>query len=173
MQTTKTLLLLLLISAFALSPAFAQDDATEIMKKSHMAYYYAGDDGIAEVTMTLVGLIFVIPIRGWPVVAILSLTGAPQAMGLGLLSWLVISEIFPTRLRALAMGICTIFLWASCWIIVRSAPTLFDWSTSVLGVPSGVFFLCALISALGFLFVFRRLPETKHRTLEEIAKSWK
>lgn len=55
MQTTKTFLLLLLISAFALSPAIAQDDATEIMKKSHMAYYYAGDDGIAEVTMTLVG----------------------------------------------------------------------------------------------------------------------
>jgi len=55
MQTLKTVATLLLLTAVALSPAIAQEDATEIMKKSHMAYYYAGDDGIAEVTMTLVG----------------------------------------------------------------------------------------------------------------------
>lgn len=51
--TTALVLTLLSVGLF-FSSGYAQDDATEIMKKSHMAYYYAGDDGIAEVTMTLV-----------------------------------------------------------------------------------------------------------------------
>lgn len=55
MRSTLRLLVLFLIAAAGVTTAWAQDDATEIMKKSHMAYYYAGDDGIAEVTMTLVG----------------------------------------------------------------------------------------------------------------------
>lgn len=53
-RVTQLLILVLVgVSMFGLS-AFAQDDATEIMKKSHLAYYYAGDDGVANVTMTLV-----------------------------------------------------------------------------------------------------------------------
>ena len=50
-------LLVLLVIGLSLFGATlkAQQTADEIMKKSHMAYYYAGDDGVAEVKMTLVG----------------------------------------------------------------------------------------------------------------------
>lgn len=55
MRMTLRLLVVFLIAAAGFTTVFAQEDATAIMKKSHMAYYYAGNDGIAEVTMTLVG----------------------------------------------------------------------------------------------------------------------
>lgn len=124
------------------------------------------------VTMSMLGLIFVFGIQGWPVVLVLSLTAAPHAIGMGALSWLVVSEIFPTRTRALAMSFCAIWLWIGCWIVTFLAPVLFTLSNKLLGVPSGVFFLCALVSFLSFFFILKMLPETKGRSLEEIAKSW-
>jgi outer membrane lipoprotein-sorting protein len=54
LKRSYTTILLLGAMTMLAGPLAAQDDATEIMKKSHMAYYYAGDDGVAEVTMTLV-----------------------------------------------------------------------------------------------------------------------
>ncbi|RKY06359.1 MAG: hypothetical protein DRP56_07565, partial [Planctomycetota bacterium] len=124
------------------------------------------------ITMSMLASVFIFKIMGWPVIAIVSLTAAPHAIGLGALSWLVISEIFPTRIRAKAMSLCTICLWLACFVITFSAPVLFDLSQRLFGVPSGVFFVCAIISLLSFFFVLKMLPETKGRSLEEIAKSW-
>jgi MFS family permease len=124
------------------------------------------------VTMSMLGLVFVFGIQGWPVVLVLSLTAAPHSIGLGALSWLVVSEIFPTRIRAKAMGFCTIWLWIGCWVVTFLAPVLFSLSQRLIGVPSGVFFLCAFTSLLSFFFILKMLPETKGRSLEEIAKSW-
>ena len=109
---------------------------------------------------------------GWPVVVILSFSAAPHAIGLGALGWLVISEIFPTRVRAKAMGISAIFLWLGCFAITYSAPVLFDLSKEYFDVPSGAFFLCAGFSIFTFFFVLFMLPETRGRTLEDIAASW-
>ncbi len=47
-------LVIFLVSVFSTRAVMAQEDATEIMKKSHMAYYYAGDDGVSDVTMKIV-----------------------------------------------------------------------------------------------------------------------
>ena len=124
------------------------------------------------IMMTLLGMVFVLDIRGWPVVLILSLAAAPHAIGLGALSWLVVSEIFPTRIRARAMSFCTLFLWGACWIAILLTPSLFSLSSKLFNVPSGVFFFCALFSFLSFFFVLKLLPETKGLSLEEIAKSW-
>lgn len=55
MKTTIKLLLAILLVPIMINTAVrAQDDATELMKKSHLAFYYAGDDGLAEVNMTIV-----------------------------------------------------------------------------------------------------------------------
>ena len=123
-------------------------------------------------TMSLVGLIFVFRMSGWPVVAVLTLTAAPHAIGLGALSWLVVSEMFPTRIRAKAMSLCTVFLWIASFLVSYIAPILFDLSQRLFNVPSGVFFLCAFVSFISFFFLLKMLPETKGRSLEEIAKSW-
>jgi MFS family permease len=124
------------------------------------------------VTMGMLGLVFVLRMSGWPVVAILSLTAAPHAIGLGTLSWVVLSEMFPTRIRAKAMSLCAVFAWLGCFMVVYAAPILFDLSQRLLNVPSGVFFLCALVSFGSFFFLLRMLPETKGKSLEQIGRSW-
>jgi outer membrane lipoprotein-sorting protein len=55
MKTMTRFLALALMAGLFLVSGLSAQDATEIMKKSHMTYYYAGDDGVAEVKMTLVG----------------------------------------------------------------------------------------------------------------------
>jgi SP family arabinose:H+ symporter-like MFS transporter len=122
--------------------------------------------------MTMLGLVFVFHITGWLVVAIISLAAAPHAIGFGALSWLVISEIFPTRIRAKAMSLCTIAVWLGSFLIVWITPPLFDLSQKLLGVPSGVFFLFGFVSFLSFFFILKMLPETKGKSLEEIGSSW-
>jgi SP family arabinose:H+ symporter-like MFS transporter len=124
------------------------------------------------VAMSLLGLVWVIPMRGWPVVAILSLTAAPHAIGFGTLSWVVLSEMFPTRIRAKAMSLCTIVVWLGCFLAVYVTPVLFDLSQKLFNVPSGVFFLFAIVSFISFFFLLRVLPETKGRSLEQIGASW-
>ncbi|MFN8006950.1 MAG: sugar porter family MFS transporter [Terriglobia bacterium] len=123
-------------------------------------------------TMTLLGLVFVFKMSGWPVVTILSLTAAPHAVGFGALCWLVLSEMFPTRIRAKAMSICTATVWIACFLVTYFTPVLFDLSQKLLRIPSGVFFLCAFVSFISFLFLRKMLPETKGKSLEQIGESW-
>ena len=124
------------------------------------------------VTMSMLGLVFVLQMNGWPVVAILSLTAAPHAIGFGALCWLVLSEIFPTRIRARAMSLCTAMVWIACFLVTYFTPVLFDLSQRLFNVPSGVFFLCAFVSFISFFFLMKVLPETKGKSLEEIGRSW-
>jgi SP family arabinose:H+ symporter-like MFS transporter len=124
------------------------------------------------VTMSLVGLVFVFRITGGSVVALLSLTAAPHAIGFGALSWLVLSEMFPTRIRAKAMSLCTIFLWLGSFVVIYLAPILFDLSYRLFSVPSGIFFLCAFVSLISYFFLLKMLPETKGKSLEQIGASW-
>jgi SP family arabinose:H+ symporter-like MFS transporter len=123
-------------------------------------------------TMSMVGLVFVLHMSGWPVVAILCLTAGPHAIGFGALSWLVLSEIFPTRIRAKAMSLCTVFLWIGSFVVIYLAPILFDLSYQLFNVPSGIFFLCGFVSLISFFFLLRMLPETKGKSLEQIGASW-
>ncbi len=124
------------------------------------------------VTMSLLGMVFIAQCQGWPVVLILSLCAAPHTIGLGTLYWLIISEIFPTRIRAKAMSLCTVCMWLASFLIASIAPTLFEWSTDQFGVPSAVFFLFAGVSVVSFIVLLKILPETKGKTLEEIGRFW-
>ena len=127
---------------------------------------------VMAVAMALLGMIFIFKWQGWPVVVVLSLAAAPQAMALGALSWLVVSEIFPTRIRAMAMSTCTVFLWLACFALNSVAPTLLAWSERRFGSTSAVFFLFAAICMFSFLLLLIMLPETKKKSLEEIAQFW-
>jgi len=87
------------------------------------------------------------------------------SMSLAPVTWVLISEIFPNRIRGTAMSIAVGFLWIACFILTYTFPIL----KTVLGV-SVTFWIYAGICATGFLVLLLRLPETKGKTLEQIER---
>jgi MFS transporter, SP family, arabinose:H+ symporter len=96
----------------------------------------------------------------------------PHAVALGPLPWLMISELFPTRIRARAVGIATICVWIAAYTGMQFFPMLGSFFEEH-GLPGAVYWVFSAICVLSLLFGIKLLPETKGRTLEEIAASWK
>lgn len=115
----------------------------------------------------LLGACYYFSISGIAVLLLVMLAIACYAMTLAPITWVVISEIFPTRVRGMAMAISTFSLWTGCFVLTYSFPLL----NNGLGAY-GTFWLYGLICLLGFLFVKRNLPETKGKSLEEIEQEF-
>lgn len=90
------------------------------------------------------------------------------AVGVGTGTWVVMSEISPTRIRGRAMSVATIFLWCGTLLVTLTFLSL----VKALTAP-GTFLVYAGIAIAAFLFVWRVVPETKGRTLEEIDHWWR
>jgi sugar porter (SP) family MFS transporter len=88
---------------------------------------------------------------------------AMYATSLAPVTWVLISEIFPNKIRGLASSVAVVSLWASYFILVFTLPVL----ASKLGTY-GPFYLYSGICLLGFIFVKSRVRETKGKTLEEL-----
>lgn len=88
---------------------------------------------------------------------------ATYACSLAPVTWVLISEIFPNKIRGKATSLAIVCLWASYFILVFTFPFL----AKILGTY-GPFYLYAGICLLGFLFVKKRVHETKGRTLEQL-----
>ncbi len=89
------------------------------------------------------------------------------AVGVGTGTWVMMSEICPTRVRGRAMSIATVCLWCGTLIVTLTFLSL----VNVFTAP-GAFLLYAIVSVAAFLFVWRSVPETKGISLEEIEKWW-
>ncbi len=89
------------------------------------------------------------------------------AVGVGTGTWVLMAEICPTRVRGRAMALATVFLWCGTLLVTLTFLSLVKAFTA-----PGVFLLYAMISIAAFLFVWRGVPETKGKTLEEIEKFW-
>jgi sugar porter (SP) family MFS transporter len=89
------------------------------------------------------------------------------AIGVGTGTWVMMAEICPTRVRGRAMSVATVCLWCGTLFVTLTFLSL----VSVFTAP-GAFLLYATVSIAAFLFVWRRVPETKGRTLEEIERWW-
>ncbi len=89
------------------------------------------------------------------------------AISLGPLTFVVVSEIFPTRIRGRAMGAAIFFLWLSVYIVSQTFPMLLEAIGSAF-----TFWIYMVMSVLAFLFVWISVPETKGKTLEEIEQMW-
>jgi MFS transporter, SP family, arabinose:H+ symporter len=89
------------------------------------------------------------------------------AFSIGPIKWVVMSEIFPTRIRGRAVAIAT----AAVWLADTLYNYLFPFAERTLGAAA-CFFVFAAILIPQALFVWKVMPETKGRTLEEIEKSW-
>ncbi len=85
------------------------------------------------------------------------------AMSLAPVTWVIISEIFPNRIRGTAMSIAVGFLWIACFLLTYTFPIF----NAVLGAAV-TFWIYAGICLCGFVVVWQKLPETKGKTLEKI-----
>jgi SP family galactose:H+ symporter-like MFS transporter len=124
--------------------------------------------GIAGMTASLIvlGCVFrggAFPGANWlAVISVMVYVGA-FAISLGPIFWLLISEIFPLRVRGVAMGLATMSNWAFNLLVALTFLILLNDLT-----PAYTFWLYALLSIGAFVFSYRLVPETKGRALEEI-----
>ena len=90
---------------------------------------------------------------------------ACYAMTLGPMTWVLISEIFPNKVRAVAVATCTFFLWIGSFTLTLSFPLL----NEALGT-SGTFWIYSAICLAALLYFIKALPETKGKSLEQLEK---
>ena len=88
------------------------------------------------------------------------------AIGYGPVIWVLLSEIYPTRIRGRAMSIATLTLWIGTAIIGQVVPWMLEKLT-----PAGTFFIFA-VCCIPVPLILKRIPETKGKSLEEIEKVW-
>jgi SP family arabinose:H+ symporter-like MFS transporter len=89
------------------------------------------------------------------------------AMAMGPIVWVVMSEIFPTRMRGSAMAFATVALWVADFAVTLSFPVIADRLDQ-----TTAFWFYALMCAVDLVFMVFFLPETKGKTLEEIERRW-
>lgn len=91
---------------------------------------------------------------------------ASFAIAMGPVVWVVIAEIFPTRIRGRAVSIATVCLWAACYLVSWTFPWMLE------HFQGRSFFVYGAMCVVAVLFVAGLLPETKGRSLEEIERTW-
>ena len=111
------------------------------------------------------GLMFYLDVQGLPVLILVVVAIAVYSMSLAPVVWVVLSEIFPNKIRGAAMAIGTLSLWSACFILTYTFPLLNDGFGA-----SGTFWVYGGICLLGFLFILKKLPETRQKSLEQIEK---
>jgi len=121
-----------------------------------------GSAGLAG-TFGLIGASYALHSKGIHLLALVVIAMALYALSLAPITWVLLSEIFPNRIRGAAMSVSTFSLWAACFILTYTFPHL----NKGLG-PAGTFWIYAGISVFGFIFIRTRLTETKGKTLERI-----
>lgn len=123
-----------------------------------------GAGGLAGIYLIL-GTCYFFEVSGFFMVVLVVLAIACYAMSLGPITWVLLAEIFPNRVRAVAMATCTFALWVGSFTLTYTFPLLNNFLGS-----SGTFWIYAVICAVGYLFFFRALPETKGKSLEALEK---
>jgi len=123
------------------------------------------------ITLALIGVLFALKSRGIGEDVLLYLLPglivvfiASFAMSWGPIPWVVVSEIFPTRIRGRAASLGTTTIWISCFLVVQTFPWL------KAKAPELSFAIYAGMMIPAMVFVWRYLPETKGRSLEELEK---
>jgi sugar porter (SP) family MFS transporter len=121
-----------------------------------------GVSGLVAIYAVL-GFFYSVHLRGKPMLVLVLMAIACYAMSLAPVTWVVISEIFPNRMRGFLMSIAITALWTACFILTYTFPVL----NATLGA-AGTFWCYAGICLAGLIFLYFRLPETKGQSLEEI-----
>ena len=113
----------------------------------------------------ILGTCYHFHITGFFMVILVVAAISAYAMTLGPVTWVLLAEIFPNRVRGVAMATCTFALWTGCCTLTFSFPPM----NAALG-SSGSLWIYSVICFCGFAYLSRRCPETKGVSLEELEK---
>jgi MFS transporter, SP family, arabinose:H+ symporter len=122
---------------------------------------------VQVVSLGIVGWLFQTKGNPWFLLAFILVYVAAFAAAMGPVVWIVISEIFPNKIRGRAVSIATLALWGACFAVSVTFPKLVE----SIG-PGYTFWFYGFCSFLCLMFVWMVVPETKGRTLEEIEQDW-
>lgn len=123
-----------------------------------------GAGGLGVIYLIL-GTCYYMQLTGVMMIVLVVAAISCYAMTLGPVTWVLLSEIFPNRVRGVAMAICTFALWTGCCTLTFSFPIM----NASLG-SYGSFWIYSAICLVAFVFLFRNCPETKGKSLEELER---
>jgi SP family sugar porter-like MFS transporter len=124
----------------------------------------SGAAGLSVIYL-LLGLSYHLQLHGLHVLLLVVAAIGCYSFSLAPVTWVILSEIYPNRIRGAAMSVSTFALWLGCFTLTYTFPLM----NSSLG-PAGTFWTYAVICCAGFVYIRLRLPETKGKSLEEIER---
>ena len=119
------------------------------------------------VGMVALSVLSFMDIIGMAALVFIIIYTASFMMSWGPICWVLISEIFPNTIRGKAVAIAVAAQWISNFIVSSTFPSLSEWNIG------GTYMIYAIFSFMSAVFVWKMVPETKGRTLEEMASMWK
>jgi len=125
-----------------------------------------GSVGMAIGMFAIAGLAF-FEVLGIGTLVFIIIYTASFMMSWGPICWVLISEIFPNKIRGRAVAVAVVAQWAANYLISSTYPAMMEFS----GTFTYGFY--GIMSVLSFFFVWKMVPETKGQTLEELEKTWK
>ncbi len=117
------------------------------------------------VTYAILGACYYFGLKGPVVLGVVLVAIACYAMTLAPITWVLLSEIFPNRIRSAAMSLCISSLWIACFGLTATFKPI----NAALGA-AGTFWLYGVICLVGFVVLHRWIPETKGKSLEDIER---
>ena len=123
-----------------------------------------GAGGLGMIYLIL-GTCYFFEVKGVLMVALVVAAISVYAMTLAPVTWTLLAEIFPNRVRGIAMATCTFALWVGCCTLTFSFPSM----NAALG-SSGTFWIYSVICIAAFTFLWYHCPETKGKSLEELER---
>ncbi len=109
-----------------------------------------------------------------PLMSLIPMSIATGAFTLGFapLSWVIIAEIFPNRIRSKAMAVACFFTFGSAFIVDQLFPMVTHWLSNYFNTSAGVYLIFAGICFIAAVFSWKMVPETKGLSLEKISEFW-
>jgi len=156
-----TILLFIAVTGFV-NMAFTFVALATVDRWGRRSLMLFGCAGIA-VSHLLIGLAYMLKLKGIAILLFSLAAIGCYSMSLAPVTWVLISEIFPNRIRGTAISIAVSALWVACFILTYTFPIL----ERNIGTGN-TFWIYAGICAIGFVFVRLRVPETKGKSLEQI-----
>ncbi len=114
-----------------------------------------------------VGYLYLVKDSGMGILIGIMVFVGGHAIGNGAVCWVIISEIFPTKIRGAAMSIATTAIWIFAYLANQFFPVM----QRYLG-NNGTFWFFAAMAGINFMFVLMIVPETKGYSLEDISRIW-